>query len=85
MPLMWAICPITAVIAIPIQPPKITRTVGTSTFEPAIFALTIPVITRPAIVKMTMLKALAPRLGANAPKNGMHPPNVKLAADARAA
>jgi hypothetical protein len=67
------------------QPPKITRTVGIRILDPAVLALTIPVTTKPIIVKITMLHALAPNVGANAPRNGIHPPKVKLAADATAA
>jgi hypothetical protein len=45
----------------------------------------MPVITKPITVKATTLQALAPRVGANAPRNGMNPPAVKLKAEAIAA
>jgi hypothetical protein len=69
----------------PRHPPIITRRVGTNTFEPAVLALRMPVITKPITVKATMLQALAPRVGANAPRKGMNPPAVKLKAEAIAA
>ena len=85
MPEILAIWPIPAVIAIPKQPPISTRTVGANTFEPEILALTKPVKTKPQIVNPTMLQALAPSVGANAPANGINPPVVKAIADATAA
>jgi hypothetical protein len=72
-------------MAIPIQPPKITRRVGARIFEPAVFALTIPVKTKPMTVKPTMLEATLPGVGANAPRKGIKPPEVNAAADAIAA
>ena len=69
----------------PTQPPSMTRRVGLSGADPAIRALRTPVTRSPASVKPTMLHALAPRVGANAPKKGITPPNVKLAAEAIAA
>ena len=85
MPEMLAIWPIPAVIAIPKHPPINTRTVGAKTFEPEIFALTTPVKINPPNVNTTMLQALAPRVGANAPANGLKPPVVKAMAEATAA
>ena len=85
MPEILAIWPIPAVIAIPKHPPINTRTVGANTFEPEILALTTPVKTKPQRVNPTMLQALAPRVGANAPRKGMNPPAVKLKAEAIAA
>jgi len=72
-------------MAIPRQPPSNTRTVGANTFEPEILALTTPVKTKPPRVNPTMLHALAPRVGAKAPANGIKPPHVKAIADAIAA
>ena len=74
-----------AVIAIPRQPPIITRTVGFKTAAPDERALKMPVAKSPRSVKPTILKAIAPAVGANAPANGTSPPNVKLNADATAA
>jgi hypothetical protein len=74
-----------AVIAIPIQPPITTRSVGVKIFEPAILALITPVISSPARVNPTMLRATVPVVGAKAPANGIKPPDVKAAADAIAA
>ena len=74
-----------AVIAIPKQPPRITRRVGANTFDPAVLALTIPVTINPAIVNPTMLIATLPVVGAKAPIKGIKPPVVKAAADAIAA
>jgi hypothetical protein len=67
------------------QPPKITRRVGTSTFEPAVFALRIPVRVKPRTVKATIVAAALPGVGAKAPINGIKPPAVNAAADAIAA
>jgi hypothetical protein len=72
-------------MAIPRIPPPITRKVGIRSFEPAVFALIIPVARRPRIVKATMLVAAAPGVGANAPANGMRPPAVNEIAEATAA
>jgi hypothetical protein len=47
----------TAVIAIPKQPPIKTRIVGVKIFEPDIRALMTPVRRRPAMVNPTMLMA----------------------------
>ena len=85
MPLIWRACPIPAVMAIPRQPPAITRKVGTNNLDPAVLALTAPVTTRPATVKAMMLHAALPGVGANAPRKGINPPAVKLSADAIAA
>jgi len=85
MPEILAIWPIPAVMAIPRHPPINTRTVGANTFEPEILALTTPVKTKPQRVNPTMLHALAPRVGAKAPANGIKPPHVKAMADAIAA
>ena len=74
-----------AVIAIPRQPPIITRTVGFITAAPDERALMIPVAKSPNSVKPTMLNATAPAVGAKAPANGIRPPNVKLSAEAIAA
>ena len=85
MPEMLAIWPIPAVITIPKHPPIKTRTVGANTFDPEILALMTPVKIKPTSVKPTMLHALAPKLGAKAPANGIKPPLVKAIADATAA
>ena len=74
-----------AVIAMPKQPPIITRMVGFITAAPDERALIMPVAKSPTSVKPTMLIATAPAVGANAPANGISPPNVKLSADATAA
>ena len=74
-----------AVIAMPIQPPITTLSVGVNILEPAIFALVIPVMSNPASVKPTMLSATVPVVGAKAPANGIKPPDVNAAADAIAA
>ena len=74
-----------AVIAMPIQPPIITRSVGVKIFDPAILALRTPVKSNPTIVKPTMLNATVPVVGAKAPTNGIKPPEVNAAADAIAA
>ena len=65
-----------AVIAMPIQPPIITRSVGVKIFEPAILALRIPVKSKPTKVNPTMLNATVPVDGAKAPTNGIRPPEV---------
>jgi hypothetical protein len=62
-----------------------TRTVGARIFEPEVLALTTPVRINPTKVKPTMLHALAPSVGAKAPKNGITPPAVNEIADAIAA
>ncbi len=67
------------------EPPISTRSVGESSFEPAVRAETTPVITNPPRVKATMLHALVPRVGAKAPANGINPPKVNEIADATAA
>lgn len=85
MPEILAIWPIPAVIAMPKHPPIITRMVGAKTFEPDVRALTTPVNNNPAMVKPIMLHALAPNVGANAPANGIKPPNVNEMAEAIAA
>ena len=59
--------------------------VGARTFEPEVRAETTPVSSRPAIVNPMMLHALAPRVGAKAPANGIKPPAVNEIADAIAA
>ena len=74
-----------AVIAMPRQPPIITRIVGFITAAPDERALIMPVAKRPTSVKPTMLTATAPGVGANAPTNGISPPIVKLSAEATAA
>ena len=74
-----------AVIAIPKQPPIITRTVGLKTEAPDERALMMPVANSPNSVKPTMLTPTDPAIGANAPANGIRPPIVKLSADATAA
>ena len=58
------------------QPPRITRRVGAKIFDPAVFALTTPVMTNPMTVNPTMLSATWPVVGANAPANGINPPIV---------
>ena len=68
-----------AVIAMPIQPPITTLSVGVNIFEPAIFALVIPVMSNPASVKPTILSATVPVVGAKAPANGIKPPDVNAA------
>jgi hypothetical protein len=80
-----SIFPIPAVIAMPSEPPISTRSVGESSFEPAVFAETKPVITNPARVNPTMLHALVPRVGAKAPANGIKPPRENDTAEASAA
>ena len=85
MPLTCKSWPIPAVIAIPRQPPIITRNVGIAIFEPEVFALTTPVRANPRIVKIIMLIATEPVVGAKAPRNGMSPPAVKAHAEAIAA
>ena len=85
MPLKCAKWPMPAVIAMPRQPPIITRMVGFKTAAPEERALIKPVAKSPRSVKPTMLTATAPAVGANAPANGIRPPNVKLSADATAA
>ncbi len=82
MPLRWTRDPIPAVIAIPMHPPVTTRSVGASTGDPEVFAPIMPVRIKPAMAKATMLHAAAPGVGANAPKKGIKPPMMKLAADA---
>ena len=74
-----------AVIAMPIQPPITTRSVGVKIFEPAILALITPVTSKPTSVNPTMLSATVPVVGAKAPANGINPPEVNAAADAMAA
>ena len=74
-----------AVIAIPIQPPITTRSVGVKILEPAILALITPVKSKPTRVNPTMLSATVPVVGAKAPANGIKPPDVNAAADATAA
>jgi hypothetical protein len=74
-----------AVIAIPMHPPRITRKVGAKIFEPAVLALITPVNNKPIMVNPTMLSATWPVVGANAPANGIKPPDVKAAAEAIAA
>ena len=85
MPEILAIWPITAVMAMPRQPPIKTRTVGVKIFEPDIRALITPVRMRPAMVNPTMLMACAPSVGAKAPANGINPPLVNAMAEATAA
>ena len=85
MPEILAIWPIPAVIAMPKQPPIKTLTVGANIFEPDVRALMTPVRIRPPIVNPTMLIALAPKVGANAPAKGIKPPNVNEIAEATAA
>ena len=85
MPLICRACPIPAVMAIPRQPPAMTRAVGVSNLDPAMRALNTPVKVRPMMVNATMLHAACPKDGANAPANGISPPAVKLRADAIAA
>ena len=74
-----------AVIAMPKQPPIITRTVGFITAAPEVRALIRPVAKSPTSAKETMLTATAPAVGANAPAKGINPPIVKLSAEATAA
>ena len=69
----------------PSEPPISTRSVGESSFEPAVFAETTPVRTNPARVNPTMLHALVPKVGAKAPAKGINPPRVKEIAEAIAA
>ncbi len=85
MPLTCKICPIPAVIAMPRQPPPMTRKVGMRSLEPAVLALMIPVKINPTTVKAMMLQAALPADGAKAPINGIRPPAVKLSAEATAA
>ncbi len=85
MPLTCKSCPIPAVIAIPRQPPAMTRIVGMRIFDPAVLALMMPVASKPTSVNPIMLEAAAPAVGANAPANGTNPPAVKLMAEAIAA
>ena len=85
MPLTCKSWPIPAVIAIPRQPPPMTRKVGMRSFDPAVLALIIPVKIKPTTVKAMMLHAALPAEGANAPAKGTRPPAVKLMADAIAA
>jgi hypothetical protein len=85
MPEIWAIFPIPAVIAIPSEPPIRTLSVGERIFDPAVFADTTPVSSNPARVNPTMLHALVPKVGANAPANGINPPRVNEMAEAIAA
>ena len=85
MPLTCKSCPIPAVIAIPRQPPAITRRVGIKSLEPAVFALMTPVAIKPTMVNPTMLHAAYPAEGAKAPRKGISPPAVKLSAEAIAA
>ena len=82
---MLASWPIPAVIDMPKQPPIKTRTVGARTFDPEILALMTPVRIKPPRVNTTMLHALAPKVGAKAPANGIKPPVVKAIAEATAA
>ena len=69
----------------PIHPPTITRRVGARIFEPAVFALRIPVRVKPIMVKATIVAAAFPGVGAKAPTNGINHPAVNAAADAIAA
>ena len=71
-----------AVIAMPRQPPIITRNVGFTRGDPELLALIMPVAINPATANATMLKAFAPAVGANAPRKGMIPPIMKLDAEA---
>jgi hypothetical protein len=59
--------------------------VGFRIADPEVRALIMPVAKSPTSVKLTMLTATAPAVGAKAPANGINPPIVKLSADATAA
>ena len=82
MPLICTREPIPAVIAMPKAPPITTRKVGLNSGAPELFALIAPVTTNPTMAKVTILQALAPGVGANAPAKGISPPIIKLVAEA---
>jgi hypothetical protein len=66
----------------PRQPPKRTRKVGITIFEPEVRALMTPARIRPTIVKATIEKETLPRVGAKIAKNGTEPPSANAVADA---
>jgi hypothetical protein len=72
-------------MAIPSAPPVSIRKVVFVTLAPAVFALITPAIINPTKVVAIIESAFPPRLGANAPRNGISPPAVKLSAEATAA